>query len=163
MTAPRDPARGRRDRLLVGHVDREQVLEKLKDAFVHGFLTKGELDLRAGQALAARTRADLATLTSDIPPAPAQAGPAQSPVPAPRHPLPMAVAWAAAFLVIGAAALRIAYLMDPGPNGPPGAPSAWDSPALFLLVAIAAGLTGLSVLAFGVMTAAEQRRSRDEH
>jgi DUF1707 SHOCT-like domain len=175
MTAPRDPARGRRDRLLVGHVDREQAIEKLKDAFVHGFLTKGELDLRAGQALAARTRADLATLTSDIPPAPAQAAPAQvaatpvaaspdqSPAPAPRQPLPMAVAWAAAFLVIGAAALRIAFLLDPGPNGPPGAPSAWDSPALFLLAAIAAGLTGLSVLAFGVMSAAEQRRSRGEH
>ena len=169
MTAPRDPARSRRDRLLVGHVDREQALEKLKDAFVHGFLTKGELDLRAGQALAARTRADLAALTSDIPPAPASAAapaaasPDQSPAPASGQPLPMAVAWAAAFLVIGAAALRIAFLLDPGPNGPPGAPSAWDSPALFLLAAIAAGLTGLSVLAFGVMSAAEQRRSRGEH
>ena len=30
----------------------------LKDAFVHGWLTRDELDARAGQALAARTHAD---------------------------------------------------------------------------------------------------------
>ncbi len=40
----------------------------LKDAFVHGCLARGEPDIRTGQALTARTRADLAALTSDIPP-----------------------------------------------------------------------------------------------
>jgi hypothetical protein len=41
------------------HADREQVIEALKDAFVHGRLTKDELDTRTGRTLAARTYADL--------------------------------------------------------------------------------------------------------
>jgi hypothetical protein len=49
------------------HADREQVIEILKAAFVQGQLTKGELDARAGQAFAARTYADLAALTTDLP------------------------------------------------------------------------------------------------
>ena len=55
------------------HADREQVIEALKDAFVHGQLNKDELDARAGQALAARTYAELAAVTADIPAAPAPA------------------------------------------------------------------------------------------
>jgi Domain of unknown function (DUF1707) len=43
------------------------VIEALKVAFVHVRLTKDELDTRAGQALSAQTRADLAALTADIP------------------------------------------------------------------------------------------------
>ena len=39
----------------------------LKAAFVQGRLTKAELDARAGQAFAARTYADLAALTADVP------------------------------------------------------------------------------------------------
>ena len=50
------------------HADREQAIEALKDAFVHGRLTKDEFDARAGQALLVRTNADLAALTADIPP-----------------------------------------------------------------------------------------------
>jgi hypothetical protein len=46
------------------------VIGTLKNAFVQGRLTKDELDAQAGRALAARTRADLATLTADIPPGP---------------------------------------------------------------------------------------------
>jgi hypothetical protein len=34
------------------------VIGTLKHAFVHGWLTRDELDARAGQALAARTHAD---------------------------------------------------------------------------------------------------------
>jgi hypothetical protein len=49
------------------HADREHVIDTLKAAFVQGRLTKDELDLRAGQAFAARTYADLAALTADIP------------------------------------------------------------------------------------------------
>jgi hypothetical protein len=49
------------------HADREQVIETLKAAFVQGQLTKDELDARAGQAFAARTYADLAALTTDLP------------------------------------------------------------------------------------------------
>jgi uncharacterized protein DUF1707 len=49
------------------HADREQVIDTLKAAFVQGRLTKDELDARAGQAFAARTYADLAALTTDLP------------------------------------------------------------------------------------------------
>ena len=41
---------------------------------MHGRLTRDELDARAGRALAARTYADLAALTADIPPARPQPG-----------------------------------------------------------------------------------------
>jgi len=43
------------------------VVETLKTAFVEGRLTMDELDARAGQAFAARTYADLAALTADLP------------------------------------------------------------------------------------------------
>ena len=46
--------------------DREQVIGVLKAAFVLGGLTKDELDARAGLALTAPTRADLAALTTDL-------------------------------------------------------------------------------------------------
>ena len=58
ITGPQDPAAAGGDRLGAGHADREQVTGTLKDAFVHGRLTRDELDVRAGQALAARTYAD---------------------------------------------------------------------------------------------------------
>jgi capsular polysaccharide biosynthesis protein len=56
-----------RGRLRVSHLDREHVVEVLKAAFVQGRLTKEEFDLRVGQALASRTFADLAALTTDLP------------------------------------------------------------------------------------------------
>ena len=63
MTEPQDPAAGG-DQLRVGHADREQVIEALKDAFADGRLTRDELGTRAGRALAARTCAELAALTA---------------------------------------------------------------------------------------------------
>jgi hypothetical protein len=49
------------------HLDREQVIDMLKAAFVQGRLARDEFDTRIGQALASRTHADLAVLTADIP------------------------------------------------------------------------------------------------
>jgi hypothetical protein len=54
-------------RLRASHVDREQAVSALKAAFVHGRLTSDEFDARVGQALAARTHAELAVITADIP------------------------------------------------------------------------------------------------
>lgn len=51
----------------VSHADREQVIAALKAAFIQGRLTKDEFDLRVGQALAARTFAELTALTADLP------------------------------------------------------------------------------------------------
>jgi hypothetical protein len=58
---------GGQGRLRASHVDREQVIDMLKTAFVQGRLDRDEFDLRVGRALASRTYADLVTLTADIP------------------------------------------------------------------------------------------------
>ena len=47
--------------------DRDAVAERLREAFAEGRLTDTELDDRLGRALAARTVADLAPLTLDLP------------------------------------------------------------------------------------------------
>ena len=109
-TGPQDPAAAGRDRLRACHADREQVIDTLKNAFVHGRLTKDELDARTGQALAARTYADLAALTADIPPGPAVAGPARPPAPARRRPLARAAVKSGICLFIAAAAIGAGML-----------------------------------------------------
>ena len=153
---PHDPAAAGGDRLRAGHADREQVIEALKNAFVHGRLTKDELDTRAAQALAARTYADLAALTADIPPAPAPAAPARPAVPAAR-PLARAAAGSGGCLVIAFAAMQVHRLADPG-NTPGTLPGSLALPSF--LVAITAVFAALLVVIYGVGTAVEQRRSR---
>jgi hypothetical protein len=49
------------------NAEREQVIDTLKAAFVDGRLTKDELGTRVGQTIAARTYAELAAVTADIP------------------------------------------------------------------------------------------------
>ena len=68
MPEPRDqmPVAVGRGHLRACHADREQVIGVLKAAFVQGRLGRDELTARVGQALAARTYADLATLTADL-------------------------------------------------------------------------------------------------
>ena len=80
------PAAGR-GRLRASHADREQVVDTLKAAFVQGLLAQDELDARVGQALAARTYAELAALTADLPPEPDRAM-SPAPAPAPAQPRP---------------------------------------------------------------------------
>jgi Domain of unknown function (DUF1707) len=148
-----------RGRLRASHADREQVIEVLKDAFVQGRLTRDELDARAGQALAARTCAELAAVAADIPATPASAGRARPPAPARRRPLARAAAWSGGCLVIAAAAMRAAFILDPGPPGPTPYHS-WAKPFFFL--AIAAVLTALGILVAGVAASVDQRRSRGQ-
>lgn len=92
MPEPRDqmPATRGRGHLRACHADREQVIGVLKAAFVQGRLGKDELDARVGQALAARTYADLAELAADLPARPA-AEPPYQPAKA-RAPLPVRTA-----------------------------------------------------------------------
>jgi hypothetical protein len=164
MTGPQDPAAAGGDRLRAGHADREQVIEALKDAFVHGRLTKDELDTRAGQALAARTYADLAALTADIPPRPPAARPARPPAPVRRRPLARAAAKSGVCLIIAAAATRVlAFLVsaDGHYHGIPGANAPYESLApLALLLAFAAVCTAIGILGSAAVTSLEQRRSR---
>ena len=57
----------RRGRRRVSYADRDQMIDALKAAFVQGRLTKDEFDARIGQTFTARTYAELATVTADIP------------------------------------------------------------------------------------------------
>jgi hypothetical protein len=94
-------AAGGRGHVRASHTDRERVVETLKAAFVQGRLTKEELDARTGQALAARTYADLAALTADLgaapvatqPPRPDNSGVVRGPFGPEAH----AEGWAEAF------------------------------------------------------------------
>ena len=51
----------------IADADRERVIETLKVAFVQERLTKEELDARIGDALGARSGAELAVLIADLP------------------------------------------------------------------------------------------------
>ena len=139
-------AAGRRP-MRASHADREQVIEALKDAFVHGRLTKDELDARAGRALAARTCAELAALTADIPPARAVSGLTRPPVPARRRPLPRAAAGPGGCLALAAAAVWASLILDPGG---PGVDRPWAG--LMLMLAQFAVIAGVCILWSGVTT-----------
>jgi len=83
MTGPGDEmdaaAAGPGD-MRASHADRERVIDTVKAAFARGQLTAGELDARVGQALTARTYAELTAVTLSIP---AKSDPAR-----PRPPKP---------------------------------------------------------------------------
>ena len=164
MTGPQDPAAAGRGRLRAAHADREQAIDTLKTAFVHGQLTKDELDTRAGQVLAARTYADLAALTADIPPRPPAARSARPPAPVRRRPLARAAAKSGACLIVAAAAtwaLALLVSEDGHYHGIPGANPSYEAWApLALVLAFAAVCTAIGILGSAVVTSLEQRRSR---
>ena len=67
MTGSGDEVAGGLGYLRASDTDREQVIDTLKVAFIQGRLTKGELDVELGHALAARTYAQLAAVIAGIP------------------------------------------------------------------------------------------------
>jgi hypothetical protein len=172
MTGPQDQAAGG-DRLRAAHTDREQVIEALKAAFVHGRLTKDEFDTRAGQALSARTYADLSALTADIPaahvdpaaPVPVRAPTVRAPAvrapavraPAVRRPLAKAAAGSGVCLVIAFAARAAVEHFDPAGAGPD--PQHYMA-APFILLGFLAVFGALGILVVGVAASVNQRRSR---
>jgi hypothetical protein len=97
----KDNEKDARARLRTSHADRNQAIDRLKAAFVHGRLTKDELVARTAQAYSARTYADLAALTADLPAEPAAAKPPAQPVPAqPRRPVHPSIKVGAGVLVL---------------------------------------------------------------
>ena len=78
-SGPEDPRAAALSRLRASVADREQVIDMLKVAFAQGRLTKEELDLRAGQAFASRTYADLTAVTADLPAGRAEVRPLPKP------------------------------------------------------------------------------------
>ena len=79
------------DSLRVSDAERDAVLRTLGDHAAVGRLTLDELEDRSGRALTAKTRGELATLTSDLPREAGQAT-VSSPVPARRKPVRWMVA-----------------------------------------------------------------------
>ncbi len=78
ITGPEEGAAAGYGRLRASHADREHVIDALKTAFADGRLDRDELDARVGQALTARTYAELATVTVPAPAPPHR--PARPPV-----------------------------------------------------------------------------------
>jgi Domain of unknown function (DUF1707) len=168
-TGPQDPMASRH-RLRAGHADREQVIEALKTAFVDGRLTKNELAARTGRALAARTYADLAALTADIPaepaaaepvtaaPAPARPTPAAGPPgPAIRRPLAKAAAISGVCLLVAAVAVLIGLHVDESGSGP-SPDHAWAG--VLILLGVGGVIAAPLIMGLGVVTSIQQRRSR---
>ena len=162
MTGPQDRAAAGRDQLRVGHADRGEVIEVLKDAFVDGRLTKDEFGARADQALAARTRADLTALIADLPPLPPWPGPdlaapVRPPAPVRRWPLARATARSALCLILAFTSMWTGALIDEETPGP----HPYDTgPKLLYLLGLALIITAFCVLAAGAATAVEQRHAR---
>jgi hypothetical protein len=96
-----DSEKDRRARLRTSRTDRDQAIDRLKAAFVRGRLTKDELVARTAQAFSARTYADLAALTADLPAEPPAAKSPGQPVPAhPRRPVHPSIKVGAGVLVL---------------------------------------------------------------
>jgi Domain of unknown function (DUF1707) len=144
---PEDPTVAGCDRLTAGYAGREDVIETLKNAFVDGRLTADELNLRVGQALAARAYADLAALTADIPPAPAATGPTRPPAPARRRPLARAAARSGACLIIAVPSFWVASYLDP--FGP------WRG--VMVAVAVCALWTAVGIMGYALFTVCDQK------
>ena len=64
---PVDPVAAARAHLRASDADREGAIEALKVAFTRGRLTRDELDMRLSRALGARTYAEVAAATADMP------------------------------------------------------------------------------------------------
>jgi hypothetical protein len=144
------------------HADRDQVADILKAAFVEGRLTQDELEARVGQALLARTHAELATLTADLP---ARALPAPAPKPLARRPRNVlrkdprnaaarrAVGWGAAVFAATVAAVSSAAVAV-------GQPAAAAILAVFMVVVAAVATALVAGLIATVLELESRKRSR---
>lgn len=111
---PQDPvARGAAagGHLRASDADREQAIETLKSAFIQGRLNRNDLGRRAGQALEARTYAELARATGGIPAVPAAPRPPSRPAaPAPGNPANWKVIGCGLGVLILSPALGVAFV-----------------------------------------------------
>ena len=165
MTGPADEIAARQGRWRASHADREQVVGALQAAFVQGRLTADELDERVGQALAARTYAELAALTTDLPadPAPArQPAPATQPAPdrqsAPARRLQNPAARRA--VKAGAGAIGVAVIALGVVIAVAGEPAAAVFVAVFMLVLAAAATAVVASVIHVALKLEARQRSR---
>jgi hypothetical protein len=158
MTGPADEIAAGQGRWRASHADREQVVGALQAAFVQGRLTGDELHERVGQALAARTYAELAALTTDLPPDPAPAPqPAPVPPPAPARRLQNPAARRA--VKTGASAIGVAVIALGAVIAVAGEPAAAVFIAVFMLV-LAAAATAVVASLIHVALKLESRQRR---
>ncbi len=148
-----------RGRLRASHADRNRVVDVLKAAFIEGRLTQEELDARLGQTLAARTYAELAALTADIPP-----GTKLAPRPRPdRAPAPpQSTRWIAHRAVKSGAAAIVGIAVAVSVTGViVGNPAVGVVLAVFvvMLAAVASALVG-SLVGATLMLESRRRRRR---
>jgi hypothetical protein len=159
MTGPADEIEARQGRWRASHADREQVVGALKAAFVQGRLTADELDERVGQALAARTYAELAALTTDLPADPTPAvQPAPAPPPAPARRLQNPAARRA--VKAGAGAIGVAVIALGVVIAVAGEPAAAVFVAVFMLVLAAAATAVVASLIHVALKLEARQRSR---
>jgi len=134
-----------RDHLRAAHADREHVIEALKAAFVQGRLSQDEFNARVGQALAARTYADLATLTADLPAGPIPVRPPRKPV----GTMAKATIRSGLCLLIAAALVGVAFLID----------NDGATTQLIFLAALAV-MAASGFFGYGIVDSWEEKRSR---
>jgi hypothetical protein len=133
-------------RMRAGHAEREQVITELKAAFVQGQLDKDELEERAGRAVTARTYAELAALTADIP-APADS-PAAASTPAagtPGRTLAKAAGRTGVCLLAAVALAEAGFLAGN---------------FLLIVAAFFAAIAATGFLGYGILDAVHQRSAR---
>jgi Domain of unknown function (DUF1707) len=161
MTGPANEIAAGQGRWRASHADREQVVGALQAAFVQGRLTADELDERVGQALAARTYAELAALTTDLPPDPA---PAREPAPAPPPPPPLARRpqnpAALRAVKAGAGAIGVTVIAVGAAIAVAGEPAAAVFIAVFMLVLAAVTTAVVASLIHVALMLESRRRSR---
>jgi len=157
FTGPEEGTAAGCGHLKAAHADREHVIDLLKAAFVQDRLTKDELDARTGQALTARTYAELGVLTADIPATLPAARPPRQPArpqnrpqnrPKQAHLVRNAAIGSVSCLTVAAAAFCYGASLDDH-NTP------W-----FLLLTLFALLAVPCIIAQAVATSVQQRRSR---
>jgi hypothetical protein len=93
--------------LLASEADREAAQAVLKTAFLDQRLTQDEFESRVGRAVAARTQAELAQLTRDLPAAPGRSA-------ATRRPVRLIVLLASGIAAVALAVFGIFHATSPG-------------------------------------------------
>jgi hypothetical protein len=154
MAGPGDETAAGRGHLRASHTDRDRIVGTLKTAFVQGMLDQGEFTLRVGQALAARTYADLAALTADLP-AGLRAAPPPWPAGARLQPSGLRPRrWIAVATVLYSAVWAY-VLLAPNGGGYPAAP--------MLVISGFCAYLSVCVIALGEMALDRQLRRSDGH
>jgi hypothetical protein len=142
MTGPDERGLAGRGHLRAAQADREQAITVLKAAYAQGRLTKDELEVRVGQALASRTYAELAALTADIPAYSPTTGPSSS---MPARTMAKAARRSGICLLVAVALVEAAFLAG----------------NFLLIVAASFALIAASgFFGYGILDAWQERRSR---